>query len=301
MRHVFIVNPAAGKNSRATNFIPEIESYFASHDGEFSIRLTEGPNHASEIAKEEASKGDPVRLYAIGGDGTLFEVTNGAEGFDNVEIASVPCGSGNDYVKLYGGAEPFLNIPNLIEGNAKKVDSIRCGDKLSLNICSMGLDADVAARMAHYKRWPLVSGALAYDLAVIYTLCRPMGNQLKITMETPEATITREGRYLFALAANGQYYGGGYHGAPGAQADDGILDFVLVKTVPRLKAISLIGGYKRGEHYDWDMCEHLQGTKMEVTCTKDACVNIDGECIEKNNVTFEILPNHFSFVIPKSL
>ena len=298
MRHVFILNPAAGKKENATKLIPSIDAYFAKEGGDYTIRQTEYAGHATEIAREEATKGDPVRIYAVGGDGTLFEVTNGANGFDNAEITVIPCGSGNDYVKTYGSPEDFLDLPALINGTPKTVDAIQCGDVVSLNLCSLGMDADIGAGMNRFKRWPLVSGPFAYDLAVVNALLHPIGNYLKVIMETPDGTIEREGRYLFSLAANGQYYGGGYHGAPGAKPDDGLLDFVLINTVSRLKAITLVKGYKQGQHYDWDICEHLQGTKMHILCEKGACVNIDGEILHSTDVTFELLPKHFRFVIP---
>lgn len=302
MRHIFIINPVAGKNARATKYIPEIENYFSTHTGEYKIYITEERNQATSIVKKEAQKGDSVRFYAAGGDGTLFEVTNGAEGFENVEITAIPCGSGNDYVKSYGSVEDFLHIENLIEGTAKKVDAICCNGQYSLNICSMGLDADVCAGMSRFKKWPLVNGSLAYDLAVFDTLIHPIGNDVKIQLETTTGTIEREGRYLFAIAANGEYYGGGYHGAPGSITDDGLIDFVLVKAVPKFKAISLIGGYKNGEHYAWtDICEHFQGYKMNVISKKNVNVNIDGEIVQSSTATFELLPSHFNFIVPKNL
>ena len=301
MKHIFIVNPAAGKKSHATSFIPEIKDYCDSHNISYSICLTERPGHATEIAKKESESGERVRLYALGGDGTLLEVANGAKGYENVEITVIPCGSGNDYVKSYGDINEFLKIPDLIEGSPKKVDAIRCMDYLSLNICSMGMDADICARMSNYKKWPLVSGPLAYDLACIDTMIRPIGNQLDVTMETENDIEKRSGNYMFAIAANGQYYGGGYRGAPGSITDDGLLDFVLIHNISKMQALKKIGGYKKGEHYSWEICEHLRGTKMTVSCPKEINVNIDGEIIHSKSVTFEILPKYFNFVLPKTL
>ena len=301
LRHVFILNPAAGKHSRALDFIPAIEGYFAAHTGDYTIRVTNRAGDAGIYAKEEAAKGDLVRLYAVGGDGTLNEVTNGAAGAANVEIACVPCGSGNDYVKTFGKPEDFLDLPTLIEGQAVAVDGILCNGELSLNICSLGVDADVCAYMSDFKRLPLVSGSMAYDLGVVKMLCKPAGNNLSVKITTADGVLERKGRFLFALAANGQYYGGGYCGAPGAVPNDGLLDFVLISVVPKLKMVKLLGGYKRGEHYAWDICEHLRGTKMEAVCDKAACINIDGEILHSKTVSFEVLPGHFRFVMPTTL
>ena len=301
MRHVFILNPVAGKHQRALDFIPEIEAYFAAHSGDYAIRVTNRPGDAGVFSREEAQKGDAVRLYAVGGDGTLNEVTNGVADAENAEIACVPCGSGNDYVKTFGTAEDFLDLPALIEGTAFPVDGILCNGERSLNICSLGVDADVCAYMGDFKRLPLVSGSMAYDLGVLKMLCKPAGNNLTVQITTADGVVERKGRFLFVLAANGQYYGGGYCGAPGSVPDDGELDFVLVTTVSKLKMVQLLGGYKRGEHYGWDICEHLRGTKLQATCDKVACINIDGEIVHSTTVSCELLPACFRFVLPAPL
>ena len=66
MRHVFIINPAAGKTQKAVDLIPRIEAYFAEHGGEYEILTTEKPGDATELAREACAKGTPVRLYACG-------------------------------------------------------------------------------------------------------------------------------------------------------------------------------------------------------------------------------------------
>ena len=70
MRHVFILNPVAGKTKSALALRGRIDAYFArNNDLEYSIRLTDGVGSATRIAAEECEKGDAVRLYACGGDG----------------------------------------------------------------------------------------------------------------------------------------------------------------------------------------------------------------------------------------
>lgn len=101
-----------------------------------------------------------------------------------------------------------------------------------------------------------------YQLAIVYTFFHPIGRQLRVEMDTPEGRLIREGRYLFALAANGQYYGGGYRGAPQARPDDGLLDFILVDAVKRVKIPGFMSRYKRGQHLDMDICQHFRGTRM---------------------------------------
>ena len=142
MRHVFILNPVAGKNQTALTLRGKIDAYFSRHpELEYRVRLTDGVGAATRIAREECEMGDPVRLYACGGDGTLQETANGIPvGRDDVELTVIPCGSGNDYVRTFGGSEAFCELADLIEGQAVPVDAVDCGDRISLNIASIGLD-----------------------------------------------------------------------------------------------------------------------------------------------------------------
>lgn len=302
MRHVFILNPKAGKNQSALALKDEIEAYFANHPKmEYSIRLTDGVGAATRIAREECEVGD-VRLYACGGDGTLQETALGIPvGRNDVELTVIPCGSGNDFVRTFGGAEAFSNLSELIEGVAAPVDAIDCGDLISLNIAAIGLDAAVALKMQKYKTWPLVSGSMAYNIAVFDVICHPIGVKMELEIDTPEGVVHRHGKYLMTLAANGRFYGGGYQGAPTAIADDGLLEFVLVKKVPRVKIPFIIGKYKAGKHEGVDCIETIRGTSMRVKATKAAVCTVDGECFNTDCIQFNVIPGAYRFIVPASV
>ncbi len=300
MRHVFILNPTAGKTQAALQLQPLIESFFAEYPMEYRICVTERPGHATEIVTEEVAIGDAVRFYACGGDGTVLEVVNGLAEAKNAELACIPCGSGNDFLRMFPERDLFDDFRALVMGQARPVDAILCNGKWSLNICSMGLDADVANRMVRYKHLPFVSGPMAYNLALVQTFLRPLGQQLRVVMETPEGTVERSGNYMFALAANGQYYGGGYHGSPLSEPDDGLLDFVLISKISHLKVLSILNLYKTGRHLDLPCCETFRGTKMQVLADKPACVTADGECFTTTAVSFELRPQAVRFVYPEA-
>jgi len=303
MRHVFILNPVAGKNRMALEIRGKIDAYFSNHPSlEYAVYLTKCKGDATRIAAEECSAGDDVRLYACGGDGTLLEVANGIPaGTPNTELAVIPCGSGNDYVRLFGGKERFLDIADVIEGSAIPVDAVGCGDMLSLNIAAIGMDAAVADKMLKYKNLPGVNGSMAYNLAIADVFFHPIGDDMEIIIDGEDGPIYREGRYLMTVAANGRYYGGGYMGAPNAEVDDGLLDFTLVKSVPKLQIPLIIGKYKSGRHDELACVEHLRGYGMRVKSAKPAVCTVDGECFSADSIEFKIVPQAFNFVLPASV
>ena len=299
MKHVFLIKPAAGKKQGALQLIPRIKELFAGRKEAYEICVTDHRGHATELVAERCALGEPMRFYACGGDGTLSETLAGMENCPHAQITNIPCGSANDFLRMFPQAQAFADLEQVIDGQCVPMDGVLCNGKLALNICSMGMDADVASRMVKFKRLPLVSGPMAYRLGVAETFFHRFGRDLKVRMHTPQGVVEKQGRFLFALAANGQYYGGGYHGAPQASPCDGLLDFVLVDVISRFKILSFLSKYSAGKHIGTKGCHFFQGTKMEVEAAKPAAINNDGECRMSEKVVFEVLAKAVNFVLPK--
>ena len=112
MKHLFIINPAAGKSDKTAEYTAKIESACKGQD--YEIRLTEAPGDATRFAREAAKRGEEVRLYACGGDGTLNEVVAGAAGYDNAAVTAYVGGSGNDFVKMFDDRDAFRDLDRLL-------------------------------------------------------------------------------------------------------------------------------------------------------------------------------------------
>ena len=295
MRYVFYVNPAAGKGEIQESIISSIKSYFADKSEEFKIHITKAVGDARADARREAETGDDIRMCACGGEGTVFEVLNGIAGYSNVELGVIPCGSANDFLKFFESRDNFLNIGEQIDGEAVEMDLIKAGDNYCLNGCSVGMDAVVARDMSIFKKWPAVSGSLAYNLAIVKTFLGKLGITADISVdgETPQRK-----NCLFAVIANAPYYGGGYKGAPDAVPYDNKLDFTLVDNISKLKILKFLGLYKKGEHKSLDCCTLKNCHSMEFTAEKPIPVNLDGEIIETKHMRFELVKNAVKFVIP---
>ncbi|MBQ2911916.1 MAG: acylglycerol kinase family protein, partial [Clostridia bacterium] len=103
MKHIFIVNPAAGGQDN-TRKINEAVKKLASEKGfEYKIYISEHPKHSEEIVRKVMSeyKDETVRFYACGGDGTLNEVAQGVVDYDNVQLTNLPYGTGNDFIRIF--------------------------------------------------------------------------------------------------------------------------------------------------------------------------------------------------------
>lgn len=305
MKYLFIINPAAGPVNAAEKYSDSIKSTCEKAGIEYGIVLTEYVGHASEIAAkaaDEATPECPVRIFAAGGDGTLCETANGMLNKPNCELGCLPCGSGNDYIKTFGTKEDFLDFESYLTSSAVAVDAIDAGPLKSINICSMGFDAIICDKANQIKsKNKKYSGAQAYDKAVIRSFFGKIYNTIKITIDDKE---TFEGDYLFSLAAGGQYYGGGFNSAPMADPTDGMIDFVLVKKVSKLKALTLISDYKSGAFVHKKRFKKIltirKGKHMRVESKQPVVVTVDGECFSSTKIDFEIMPAALRFVVPKA-
>lgn len=300
MRHVFVINPAAGKGKALDWVNPKIEALSKQPGFVYDIHVTAGPYEAigyvREYAQRYASSGETLRFYACGGDGTVYEVVNGMWDMPNTEFTAVPLGSGNDFIRLFGERGDFLDMENVVNGQSVLLDLIRCGDQIAINQCSMGFDAEVCARQSFYKRLPLVSGEGAYIVAIFERFIKKVGHnfQIEIDGETIE-----NGTTLLCVAGNSRWYGGGFMAAPRAMPNDGLLDFVMVtKNGSRFKLLPLFMKLRNGQHLDLPITQFKRGKTMTIRSESPAAVNIDGETKYVRECCFELLENAVRFVIP---
>ena len=60
MKHIFIVNPTAGKGKAANRIIPEVAAYFAAHPHyDSEVYVTNERLHATSTVDSAASTGEP--------------------------------------------------------------------------------------------------------------------------------------------------------------------------------------------------------------------------------------------------
>ena len=113
MKHIFIINPKSGKKDSTQYIKNYLQENFC--DLNYEIYNTKHVGDAIDFVKTKCeNKTEPITFYACGGDGTLNEVANGVMGYDDVYFTVYPCGSGNDFVKVFGKENHFKDLSKLI-------------------------------------------------------------------------------------------------------------------------------------------------------------------------------------------
>lgn len=176
-----------------------------------------------------------TRLIVVGGDGSLSCMVNalGPQSAD-YEIAIVPAGTGNDFARalLLPVDDPALAWEIALRGSPVPVDVVEMrGRKPSyfINTITGGFGGRQAADVAAEQKssW----GKIAYWLAAAIQLGDMPEFDLSLTADGREECIRCLGFWL----ANGRYTGGGFPVAPDALLDDGMLDLVVVPSMPVLE------------------------------------------------------------------
>lgn len=298
MKHLFIINPTAGKYDRSGEITEKIKKAASARGLDYEIAITSAPRDATAIVQRAAQEGE-LRVYASGGDGTLNEVVNGAVFRDNVAVTHMPIGSGNDFIKIFSdGGKSFSDLDNLFDCEETAFDVIRCNDRYSNNICSIGFDARIGTSIANYKRWPLVTGTGAYMISTVVNTIKGIHEHYVIDIDG-EAF---DSRYTLICVASGRYYGGSFNPVPEAEPDDGILDVLMVKDISRLTVPAIIKKYASGKFLELpEMITYRRCKKITVTCDGETPVNLDGELILAERVEMEVCPKAFRFFYPKDL
>ena len=296
MKHLFIINPAAGSRDHTTQYTQEIQQVCAGLD--YKIAVSAGPGDCTRLARQAAETGEEVRIYACGGDGTLNEVVAGAAGFPNAAVTAYCGGSGNDFVKIFNKPEAFRSLPLLMDCEETTFDLIDCNGDLSLNICSVGLDARIGTDVANYKRLPLLSGFKAYAASTVVNVIRGIHEHYVIEINDQRL----DGRFTMVCVCNGRYYGGGFNPVPEADPTDGMLDVLVVEAVSRLQVPGVVGMYKDGRYKELPhLVRHFKTDKITIRCDKKTPINLDGELRLGKVVEMQLAKEKIRFFYPKGL
>lgn len=298
MKHLFIINPAAGSSDGTEKYRKQITSVCDLKGIDYRIEVSAAPGDCTRIAREAAQSGEEYRIYSCGGDGTLNEVVAGVVGYDNVSVTMFAGGSGNDFIRIFNETEPFRDLSRLLDYEETTFDLMRCNDDISLNICSVGLDARIGTDVANYKRIPLLSGFRAYAVSAIVNTIRGVSEHYVVEIDGQRI----DAKQTLICVCNGRFYGGGFNPVPEADPADGKLEVLLIRDVSRLKVAEVVGKYKNGLYAKYpDLIRHYTTDRVKIFCDKPTSINLDGELRTAQEVEISLATEKLRFFYPKGL
>lgn len=292
MKIRFILNPCSGRNRRRPWLAPAIRDFIAKRALDADLAVTEGPGHATELARA-AVRAEYRLVVAVGGDGTMNEVAQ-ALLHAPTALALVPCGSGNGLALHLGLPRSLAGALDLAAGGGGRVARVDTGTvngRPFFNAMGFGLDADVSHRFNRLTR----RGLPAY-VRTAFTALRELRSQ--------RCHIDGGGRggefeALLVTAANSDQYGNNARIAPGARVDDGALDLVVVKPVGLVGAAALVARLFLGNLDASPHVVRLRGPRFQVRRSGPGLVHTDGEThVAAPAIEIAVQPRSLRVLIP---
>lgn len=295
MKYLFVVN---GRFDKA-HILPDLKAQLAGREVSYSIYVTTGLGDATRYVRLycEFHPGEEVCFVACGGSGTVNEVVSGIVGAGpEKSFAILAYGTTNDFIKCWPG-RCFTSLQDLLEGEEKQVDLIRCNDDYSLNVTNIGFDAMVAYRanvnIEEGRRNPYGRSVLASMLGSRY-------NRLKIWADGEKISGCLT---MLCTVSNGRVCGGEFCCAPRAKVDDGLMEVCLVRSLPLLFFLTILPLYRSGRHLDSKRCmRHMvyrQAKKVVVECPNMFFAALDGEITAATRLEFDMLERAVRLRLPR--
>ena len=261
---------------------------------DYDISATEGPGHATELARAAVSEGAQLVL-SVGGDGTANEVAQGLIG-SATALGIVPAGSGNGLARaLRIPMRPKTALDALEAGVRRRIDVGLLNGLPFLNVAGTGFDATVSRAFHDSGRRGGRRGLFGYVRLSLREMRRYRAP--RVVIETDAGTY--EARPFLLTFANGPQYGSGAVINPGGKLDDGQLEIVIIEEGPLAGLIAnsprlFLGGIDRIPGY-----RRLNVTRATVTAGEGIAVHRDGDpANETTRVDVTLEPRALTVVTP---
>jgi diacylglycerol kinase family enzyme len=253
---------------------------------------------------DEVEEGETVRVYAIGGEDVSFDCLNGIEGLPNMELAIVPYGDTNEFLRSFGEkkAELFRDLAAVTTAPAIPTDVIKVGYNWAVNGCSVGFIPMIAAKRKERdatKGKGLVrffSGFPYYMNRFFYLFDKNLSAR---HFESSIDAADYSGNYSLINVVNGPYFGR-RNVLKGSMPDDGFLDVLLFKSASPLITSMSLGKYTRGRKLPSN-CVRVQAKKVELRSETPVWIQADNQFLRETHIKFEVLPGAVQVVAVNNL
>ena len=268
MKIRFILNPVSGNRPLDFEALQaKIASLFPGSD----LCVTEGPGHATKLAKEAAEQKFDVAV-AMGGDGTINEVLQGVLG-TSTALGIIPLGSGNGFARelgLMGSWEKAL--VKLQKAFLQPCDVGFANGEPFLNLAGVGFEAVVAWKYMEYCKTKK-RGMLHYFTLAAKTLLFYKPPVIRVTVNEEHYSWAP----LSMVVANNRQYGSNFVIAPSAVIADGKLDLVVIKDVWKLKLLAALPSFFLGKTPPFGVTAYATTQSVVIESNQEILYHIDGE------------------------
>ena len=297
----FLVNPASDNGATGRRW-PELAHRAARLGLSGETLFSERPGHLIELAASAVERGASL-VVAVGGDGTLNEVVNGIAQKD-VDLATIPLGTGMDFVRTYGIPTKFDDAVRVaLTGEPRTIDAGRVhyrtwsggeAERWFANVGSVGMSGAVAQRANGMSK--ALGGKVTFFYALTRVFLEWENTEVVVKLDDGE----RRGRMHDVIVANGVWHGGGMMLAPEAKSNDGVFDVVFIGDVSKVDFLTTAPKIYKGKHVTHPKVEVVRSARVEVDAAAHLPIEVEGEQVGTTPATFEVVPGALRVRVPSS-
>lgn len=300
-----IVNPVAG-GGRGLDDFPQISKHLRDARIHCEPVFTEHKFHATELTVSAVREGYR-RIIVVGGDGTLHEVVNGlfiqqTVRPDQVLLAVVAVGSGNDWVRTFGISNRYQDAVKAIAGGCSFLQDVGVvsyeeahfqQSRYIANVAGAGFDAHVVRKLTHLQkkghksRW-------RYTWCVIRSFFHYKSTGVKVWID---GRLVYNDLLLSAAIGICKYNGGGIQQLPEAVADDGMLDLSLIRPIHFWHVLFRFRYLFDGGIYRIRHILKARGRLIRIESSPEVSVEADGELLGETPLEFSVLHKAIRIVV----
>jgi len=268
---VIIINPKSGK-ARGKTMLFDIINALCEKEYQIITEVTFYNGHGSKLAEKYAKKCDLI--VAIGGDGTLNEVTEGVmKSGRQVPIGYIPAGSTNDFAVSCGiSTNPKQAIADIVNGEDCFIDIGKFNDRYFNYVASFGAFTSVS-----YKTPQATKNALGHFAYVLEGI-KDIGSITPCHIRLEADGKVYEDDYSFGAIGNSTSIGGMIKLKEElVSMSDGLFEVLLIKnsrTPAELSAI--LSGLALSDFSD-PIFEFFKAKEIKITTDGSFDWTLDGE------------------------
>lgn len=292
-RICFIVNKTAGAG-RCEALFKRAEEILNARKADHVVHCTEYGGHAVKLTEQAVKDGEKF-IVAVGGDGTVNEVSSVLCGIEGIAFGILPFGTGNDVARNAGlPLEIEKAVDTLLNGSLHNYDMGRANGRPFINAGGFGFDVDVIINTEKHKKGG--GGMLPYLLGIVDTLFNR--KKIRAIIETKHERFEKD--IMVAVVANGAQFGGGMRVAPEAKTDDGLFDVCLIEHVGLIQLLFLLPLFTKGKHLSKKPVLYFKTDYVRFETDLEYSIQLDGEIVETTPVEYSIVKNALSMVKPSA-
>ena len=287
---VLIANPQAG-NGRGRMIAKRALTCLENAGQAVDLHFTREKGHGTELAHQAVAAGAERRIVC-GGDGTISE-TLPALADSAIPLGLLPFGTANDFARA-------LDIPRkvnpaihtLLQGQVCPIDLGRARNRLFTTVAAFGFDAEISHRMSNGQVPFSGTAGYLFETWRHTATYRPV----PVLLLGDFGTIHQE--VLQVSTANTRSYGGGIQIAPGARADDGLFDLIIIDSVPRWTILSVLPRLFSGKHIAHPAVRIERTSQLELHTDEPRVMHADGEYLGETPMNLQVCPEALMVVLP---